>query len=535
MHQNRADMGEVTSVRTIRRLCVAAAVVFGTGAFVLPTGARADLAPSLALGAAPPGTIFAGVGAATSVHEQFDAVGGVAVVVEPEYDNLPDALTIFNGDTQVARASTYYPGAAIATGGPFFCGQVIEPNFGPLASITCNPPPGYPLMAQAPTLQGKPDAATPGTQQVGAGPVNLTAVSATAHADHSYVDAAALDGSFSSAGASQSAAAVLAFRRAVALATSGPAAAAAVTPQASDSSTAAASSASATSHQSWNRLGQLVVTATSTVKGASLLGGAVKISSIVATSTFTTDGGKVKQHSQQVTVSGVTAGGMPATIDQNGITVNGAGTGKAGIDAVNAALQQLLASTSTHIRVLSPTTSSKPGQVPAALDSASFGAACTSGEADGVQLYQQLDASQLPQGQNFFFSVTMGSACSDATVFPAAPTTLLPPITTPTPLGDTGVGGPVGSATAPSQSPGDLSGAPTAPGNVTPSATGPLAASSGGAAARGGGLFRRLEGDLAGHSITSRFSLLYLAFVFAFAALALGILPFLRARLPHTS
>lgn len=522
-------------MRTVRRLCFAVAAVLATAAFVLPSGARADVAAPLQIGAAPQGAIYDGVGAAAAVHEQFDAVGGVAATSEPQYDSLPDAFTVFNSDRPVARASTYYPGATIASLGPgVLCGQVIEPNFGPLAAPCADIPP-FPTVAQVPTGSGATDASTPTTQRLATGPIQFTATAATAHADHRYADANATDGAFETAGAGSSASAVLAFRRAAALATSGPVAAAAVQPQASDNAVASDSSSSAVSHQEFDSSGNLVVTATSVVKGVSLMGGAVKISSITATSTYVTNGSTVKRHSQSVTVTGATAGGMPATIDQNGITVNGSNAGKPAVTAVNSALQQLLAATSTTVRLLTPSTSSKPGQVPAGLDSGALGAACTNGEADGVQLFQVLDASKVPQGQVFFMSATFGSACSDATVMlnaananvvPAVPSVGSPPLpaSSTADLGPTaGFSPPVGGS-EPSAL-GSVGGVPSS----SVGSSGPIPARSG-----GGGLLPRLEADLAGHGITGRFSLLYLAFVVAFAGLALGVLPFLRPRLPHT-
>lgn len=517
-------------MRAVRRLCLLASAALAGTAFLLPSSARSA---TLGFAPPPPGSVFAGVAVASAVHQQFDAVGGgISVVSEPVYDNVPDALTEFNGDSPLARASTFYPGGTFANLFPFACGQVIEGNFAPLSPILCHPPPGYPLMAQAPTLSGSVDAATPGTQQVSAGPVDLTAVSATAHADHRYTDASAIDGGFATTGAGGStAAAVLAFRQAIA-AVQGPAAAVAVTPAASDSSMATSATESASSHQSWNTGGQLVVTAAATDHGVSLLGGAIKISSVTVTSTYVTDGGSLKKHTQDVAVSGVMAGGMPATIDQNGITVNGSGSGKAEIDAVNAALQQLLAATSTHIRLLTPSNSSKPGQVPAGLNSPAYGAFCSSGEADGVQLYQQLDASKVPAGQVFFESVTFGSACTDATVFPTAPSVAVPAVSIPplTAPGGPGVASSAGGSSGPVSSGGGTF--PTGPS----SSAGPLAAGPPATPSRsggGGGIISRLEADLAGHGITGRFSLLYLAFVVAAVGLLLGALPLLRPRFPR--
>ena len=71
--------GRVTVVRTIGRLCIATAIVVGTAAFLLPSGARAASTPAAgSVGAAPAGAIYDGVAAASAVHEQLDAMGGIA-------------------------------------------------------------------------------------------------------------------------------------------------------------------------------------------------------------------------------------------------------------------------------------------------------------------------------------------------------------------------------------------------------------------------------------------------------------------------
>jgi hypothetical protein len=486
--------------------------------------------------------IFVGVGGAAGYHEQIDATGGgFAPTSEPQYANFPDAFTVFNASTPSARASTYYPGATTAGLGDIICGQVIEPNFGPpskgtpfqtVIDATCPTPP-FPTVTTAPTRSGQADTSTPASQQLsGAGPASLTAVSATAHADHQSVSGDATDSGFTTTGTAGTASAVLTFRREAALALHGPVAAATVSPAASDNALAHGDSAQATSHQSFPNASspnQLVATATSTVHGVGLLGGAIHIDSIVSTSTFQTDGQGQPKHTQSVTVSGVSVAGVAATIDQNGITVNGSGQGSAVVDALNGALQQLLTAAGTHIRLLSPSTSTKRGQVPAALSSGALGAYCTNGEADGVQLYQQADARSVPQGQIFFLSVTLASACSDATVFPASTTAGLPTVVptgavgTPVTPGSPGqaiTGGPVGSSTLGASAP---SNAPSSPAIGSPAAP-----SSG----QGGGILQRFEGDLVGHAISRRFAMLYLAFTFGFAAVVLGAVPVMFARLP---
>ena len=50
----------------------------------------------------------------------------------------------------------------------------------------------------------------------------------------------------------------------------------------------------------------------------------------------------------------VTAGGMPAVLNQNGVTLLGANQGKPVIDAANSALQALFKATNSGLRLVSP-------------------------------------------------------------------------------------------------------------------------------------------------------------------------------------
>ena len=62
-------------------------------------------------------TVFAGIGAATGVHQEFNGNAGLAATVEPVHGSLPDGLVDFGSDVSRARAATYYPGATVAGAG----------------------------------------------------------------------------------------------------------------------------------------------------------------------------------------------------------------------------------------------------------------------------------------------------------------------------------------------------------------------------------------------------------------------------------
>ena len=95
-------------------------------------------------------TVFAGIGAATGVHQEFNGNAGLAATVEPVHGSLPDGLVDFGSDVSRARAATYYPGATVAGLGELWCGQVA-PVF-PFPNPEC-PLPAFPTSVYQQTLQ----------------------------------------------------------------------------------------------------------------------------------------------------------------------------------------------------------------------------------------------------------------------------------------------------------------------------------------------------------------------------------------------
>src|SRR5207244_3362014 len=117
---------------------------------------------------------------------------------------------------------------------------------------------------------------------------------------------------------------------------------------------------------------------------------------------YVTDGRDTKKVENKATVSGVTVAGQPATIDQNGITVQGSGQGKPVLDALNKSLQQALAASGSKVFLVGANDNPTP-RMP-----------CTAGQADGVQAYFQADAQKVPNGSVLFASFLLGSSCTAA-------------------------------------------------------------------------------------------------------------------------
>jgi flagellar basal body rod protein FlgC len=474
--------------------------------------------------------VFAGVAAATAIHQETNGKSGIGPVFEPIYGSFPDGLSQFSASGTLARSSTYWPGATVNGLGGLLCTAGFTPG--------CGLPP-FPLSVQ--TNGSPPDARTSPSQNLGGGgaPVSLTALSAAAHADVNMVATDAVDGGYtfgtggggaSSAQAGQSlAAASLGFRRQVAAITGSRQAAAAVRPEATDGAVAQVASSESHTKQSFapSDPSTLVVHAETRLSGVDLLGGMIHVDSILATSDYQANDHGTDHHVDHVTVHGVTAGGQPATVDQTGVTVGGNTQGGPILDAVNSALQNALQASGSQVHLVGDT--ANPSQPVG-------GTGCGKGEADGLLLHLQADASQVPMGDVYFTNVTLASACTAAT--------------TSAQLADNGGVGAVGGGT-------DLGGAtgPTAgstgsadqgaalsngtglmgaPGS--PATPGSLATSSpgrrGARATPGGG--PGFFGEIIDQALVAhRLDAMYLAFTLAFAGLFLGSRLLIPARLPR--
>jgi hypothetical protein len=515
---------ESRALRWVRRCCLGGAALFGMVALLGPTVAGAVNNS----GGAPP-AVFSGVAAATGIHQETNGQSGIGPTSEPFYSSFPDGLSQFSASGLIARGSTYWPGATVNGLGGLLCVAGFTPG--------CGLPP-FPLSAQ--TSGSPPDAHTAASQNLGGGgaPVALTALGAAAHADPNLVSTDAVDGGYtfgtsgggaSSAQAGQAlAAAALGFRRQVAAITHGPQAAAAVEPQATDGAIAMVTTAESHTRQSFapNDPSTLVVHAETRLAGVDLLGGMIHVDSILTTSDYQSNDHGTDKHVDHVNVNGVTAGGQPARIDQNGVTVGSNTQGGPILDAINSALQTALQASGSQVHVVGDT--SKPPQPIG-------GAGCGKGEADGLLLHLQANASQLPMGDVYFTNLTLGSACTAATTSAQS-----------SDLGGAAAGGgtDVGSAGSTTQgAPASadqgaaLSSSAALPGTPgTPGTPGSLATSSpgrSGAHTRSGGGSGFL-GEIVDQALVAhRLDTVYLAFTLAFAGLFLGSRLLVPARLPR--
>ena len=506
----------MSAVRWIRRLCFLTSAACLVAA-AMPSGAHADTDVE----AGRP-SIYVGYGAASGIHQETDKGGGIAATIEPFYAGFPEALSILSSDDSRARASTYFPGGTFFGLPALGCGQA-----GDQIPVVCPPPP-FPTVADT-RQAGKADATSTTSQQLGAGsPQAVSATTAVAHADRTYASADAVDAGSGQTVGSTNAAAVLNFRRAIALATGGPVAAAQVQPRASDSSslsTGEMHAASSVRFSDPKNPALVVVTAIATVSGVDILGGAVHIDSVLTKSTYTTDGRTPPHHDDQVVMGAVTAGGMPAVLNQNGVTLLGANQGKPVIDAANSALQALFKATNSGLRLVSPSAPSDGSAPPPALSSQSFAGSCGKGEADGAQFFQGVDTSKFSGGV-FAINATIGSACSDGVASPQRGVLGATDI-----VGDTGgvdIGGTVGTGTGaltPEATPsGSATGTPARSAGTTP---------SGRASTRPNIRVPFIEAELGLPRVTDRLTWLYLAFTLAFVGLCLGSRFFVPSRLPR--
>ena len=498
-------------------LGVAALAVGGLAAFHVPSSGADTNRP----------TTFSGGAAAAALHEEENGQAGFAVY-EPFYGSFAEGSTRYNNDGQLARASTFWPGPTFGNTGSLIC------------QLNCEPVPPFPLSVQTegPPSQPPNVSQQTSTQVGGSGqPSSLNAASADASADPGTgVATDAVDGAFSAPGESTSSAAGAPASSTSASSPSLPsapasspssggrlaAASASFFRQASlilrhpVSASAAASSAvvavkSMTASTAQHFSGSTLLSDAQTeLSGVSLLGGIIDIASIHTESHAKTDGAGVHTHTDNVTVSGVTVAGQPATIGSKGVTVTGQGTGSALLDSLNAALQQALAAANADVTLIGAT--AKPPQP--------LVGECTGDQADGVFVHTSANAQAAPLvGDIYNGDYTLGSSCASVSAsapgssIPVTPAGLLSGSSTPPPSGGAGD---TGTAALPSDT-GSLGGS-SAPVSGGGEATAGPAASSGGS--------RTTPRQLAattGAFVSRRFSTLYLSVVLALAAVLVGL------------
>lgn len=505
------------------RILVGSGVALAVLAAVAPV--LADEAPADPEAGRPP--VWGGEADAIGIAWRADRKAGLLPLADsftgqPQsvYGELPEGRSRFDSSgISRARASVFYPGAAVAGGAGLACGEVGGAFPEPFATIfaICLQNKDYPLTVVADT--DTPDAATPGSLALGkAGdPLSAHAVSARAHAGRDFVGTDSVLHDVEVAGPKGLPAATAAFRRAAAAALGRPALAAAA-PAPVLVHVDEVTSRTSQRFSDDNRV--LTVTAETRLKGVQLLGGLVAIDSILTRSVSRTEGDKPPATESVATYQGVTVAGQPARIGSDGIVVGPAGSPVA--DALNGALRQLLATSGVTIRALSASQQTKGVQ--------------TSGDAQGLLVSWTLDLTglQLPPdfpvanpADVYFASLTLGSAGSAAFAdlselgLEEGPDGFAgtgesgPGIDAGLPVGDVGVGDTAAFGPGPT------------PGAGTATTTGGLRRASSPTAEQAAGVPYRTAGLLGG-VVAHRIEALYLAFTLS--ALGLAVMPRLTLR-----
>jgi hypothetical protein len=327
-----------------------------------------------------------------------------------------------------------------------------------------------------------------------------------AHADRNSAYSDAVIGSVNVIGVPALAPTALAFRKQSALILHGPTAAATVTAQASDNSTLHIDSAVAHTKQIYDTDGALLVTASSTLNGVSLLGGAIKIAAIDSDSSSRTDGRGIAEHSEHFTLSGVTVAGQPAAIDQSGVHIGGSG---ASVKPLSDALNGVLNAMGAKIAVASATGDVNSSD-PKTVDS----------NVQGLYFYveQLLPIPNLTD--TYFATFTLGVAGTTATASNArnGQAAESPPIGGVGPTSDNSSGAVGGTSGTPGAFTPGTPGTPASagfPASAAPRSVRPRVLGN-------RGVLDQLEADLAGSLISHRIELVYLAFAFAFVGVCLS-------------
>jgi len=420
------------------------------------------------------------------VLQHTDASTGLTPTSEPVYGSLPDAYSRFGSGASYARSSTYYPGATVLG-----LGGLISTAGGPGGL------PGYPFTAVAPN-NGQPDASIPAPTPIGGPgqPASAQSATGTAHADVDSATADAVISSFNAPGAGPS------------------------NGRAPATSVVHIGSAEAHTHEAFDQTGKLVSSATAHVSGIDIAGG-LHFSSVTTTSSTTVDQAGKRQRADNVTVSGGTFNGTPVSVGSDGVTVAGSGQGKPALDVLNSALGQALKAAGVRVHVVGVDNPAAPLNP----------RGCSAGEADGLEISAQVDASGVPAAGNVYYTdILVGAACSSASfagISPApdssggdtgsAAITPAPPDTPPAPVPSAG-GGPALSSGA----------------NAV---TGPIAAPRPSTSAPSTGTRRSrrisgLEAELATATAANRLRALYLALGLVALGLVIGARSFVPARLP---
>lgn len=324
-------MHVTTLRRGVGRACLASAAAVAVLAFVAPP----VLARNADESGGPRPQVFSGAASALAASVQLDRQGLLPV---PELFRfmVAEGNGVYQSSDQQARASLIFPGNGLILGPALACGQFppeARPVFGPIIDACLQY--AFPLSVNADSLT--PDGSTEGSIAMGtpSDPLSTRAVGASAHAGPDAVTTAAQIGDLDVLGAPAV----------------GPLPA---VPGMEDLEpyVLAIGSATATTDQRIDEAGALVVDAESAMSDVRILGGLVRIASLVSRARVV-DGDGEPVTETTLDLSGITLAGMPARITDRGLEVATASQplGPA-TDALAAQLQALLESLAFEIETL---------------------------------------------------------------------------------------------------------------------------------------------------------------------------------------
>jgi hypothetical protein len=249
-----------------------------------------------------------------------------------------DGTGSYESSNQEARASIFFPGNGVIQGPNLVCGTFgggAPPEFGPIIDACLEA--RYPLAVYADSLN--PEGSSVGSIALGGrgDPVSANAVRAAAHA---AIEATTTDAAMNDL-------------RIVGLEAARPGGLLPVPglPEL-DATVLSVDSMTARTDQRIDEASTLVVESVSTLQGIRLAGGLVRIGSIHSRSVITDDGEGGQSHEATLEVSGVTVGGVPAQVTEDGLVLGSpGGSGPLG-DQLSRGLNQMLGDLGVEVTAL---------------------------------------------------------------------------------------------------------------------------------------------------------------------------------------
>jgi hypothetical protein len=286
-----------------RRVCLVAAGACGVLAIAAPVRAQDDLG-------VPPPEIWRG--RATSLVTSVEADREALLPVSDVFRFMAvEGDSVYETDRQTARASLFFPGNGILQGPNLACGTFggqFPPEFAPVLDACTRFE--YPMTANADA--STPSAATEGRVALGAptDPVSGEATGARAHA--------APDGSSTFASMQD--------LRVLGVPGVGPVTILPLEQLELDSTILSVGDATSRTDQRIEA-GSLIVESEAALSDVRLVGGLIRIGSIRSSSRITDDAKGVRTSAAGLEMSGVTVGGVPAQVTDDGLVIGSPSSG----------------------------------------------------------------------------------------------------------------------------------------------------------------------------------------------------------------